>query len=158
MGCGGSRSSRILPAVRLSSSADANDDDACHHTCSHCGRPYAESFDAERRSFSSPSSYASFSDSNPASIPRTGPWLSNSIHSSSLGDGDQTSRTSRSSRSYFLLSTSSFRSPASDSRNNLALDPTLFPDVISPSTDGARNTNIDTACGSHFSDTSLSLS
>lgn len=160
MGCGGSRSSQTLPAVRFPSSTDPTDDDddddknyvPVHHTtCSHCGRrspsPSHASFS---HSFSN-----SFSNSTPASTPSPGRWLGNSIHSS-LEDGSETSRTSR---SYSLLSTPSFHSPASNARNNLVLDPTLFPDVISPSTDGVRNTNnIDTACGSRFSGTSLSPS
>ncbi|CAM9493295.1 unnamed protein product, partial [Ectocarpus sp. 8 AP-2014] len=152
MGCGGSRSSRTLPAVRFPSSTgvigDDNDDgdkDArVYHTCCHCGRR------------SPLPSRASFSTSYPASIPSPGPWLGNSTHSS-LDDG---SETSTASRSYSLLSTPSFHSPASNAtRNNLVLDPTLFPDVISPFTArGVRNTNIDTACGSRFSGTSSSLS
>ncbi|CAN0338814.1 unnamed protein product, partial [Ectocarpus sp. 13 AM-2016] len=146
-------------------------------TCSHCGRRSPFSFSSQSPSHASfsnsfsnslhasfsnsfPTYYSnsfsnSFSDSNAASIPSTGPWSSNSIHSNSLGDGSETSQTSR---SYSLLSTPSFHSPASNSRNNLALDPTLFSDGIGSSVDGVRNTNIDTACGSGFSSTSPPLS
>ncbi|CAN0587253.1 unnamed protein product, partial [Ectocarpus sp. 12 AP-2014] len=170
MGCGGSRSSRTVPTVRFSPSTDTIDDDDVdkndapnHHTCFHCGRRSPSSFSSQSpshasfsnscsRSNSFPRWYSnSFSHSFSNSIPSTGPWSSNSIHSNSLGDGSETSKTSR---SYSLLSTPSFHSPASNSRNNLALDPTLFPDDISPSKDGVRNTNIDTACGSGFSSTS----
>ncbi|CAM9767190.1 unnamed protein product [Ectocarpus sp. 12 AP-2014] len=190
MGCGGSRSSRTLPAVHFPSSAqiigdDDNDDDDddddddkknyahVYHTCCHCG---------QRLPLPSPlSSHAPPSNSNS--------FFSNSIPSSGSYFNSETSRTSRSysllstpsfhspsrnarnnlvldpsrtSRSYSPLSTPCFQSPSRNARNNLVLDPTLFPDAVSPSTAcgvrGTSGTNIDTACGSRFSGTSLSSS
>nr|ABY66162.1 EsV-22-like protein [Ectocarpus siliculosus] len=186
MGCGRSRSSRTVPTVRDTRSTDTLDDDDVdvdkndapfHHTCSHCGRRSPFSLSSQSPSYASFSNsfskslHASFSNSFSnsfrnsysnsyansfsESIPSTGPWSSNSIHSRSLDDGSETIATSR---SYSLRTTSSFHSPASNCRDNLALDPTLFLDAISPSKDGVRNTNIDTACGSGFSSTSLPLS
>ncbi|CAN0251743.1 unnamed protein product [Ectocarpus sp. 6 AP-2014] len=154
MGCGGSRSSRTLPAVRFPSSIGVigNDDDdgdkdaRVYHTCCHCGR---RSPLPSRASLSNSNSFFShsFSTSNPASIPSPGPWLGNSTHSS-LDDGSETSTAG-----------TAYYSPALNARNKLVLDPTLFPDVISPfAARGVRNTNIDTACGSRFSGSSSSLS
>lgn len=158
MGCGSSRSSPTLPVAHFPSSAhiigddngDTDDDDdknyarVCHTCCCHCGRRLSLPSHA---SLSNSFSNSFFSNSSPASITSPGPWLSNS------------SVSSRTSRSYSLLSTPRFHSPAPSARNkiNLKLDPALFHDAISTAC-GVRGTNIDTACGSRFSGISLSPS
>ncbi|CAM9713101.1 unnamed protein product [Ectocarpus sp. 4 AP-2014] len=152
MGCGSSRSSRILPTIRFSSSTDTTDNhDAdnnyapVHHSCSHCGRPCVESSaspqaftSGEEGRSSSVRSMPSFSSSLPSSPYTKNPnsisspiqesitsprlWLSNSTYSNnSLDDGSETSR------SYSLLSTPSFRSPAKTPGKALCLIRPYFP-------------------------------
>ena len=182
MGCGGSRSSRTLPAVHFPSSAqiigdddnddDDDDDDDDHdkkkwaYTCCHCGQrlplpsPLLSSH-APPSNFSIPSSGSYFN----SETSRSYSLLSTpSFHSPSSRNArnNLVLDPGRTSRSYSPLSTPSFHSPSRNARNNLVLDPTLFSDVVSPSTAcgvrGTSGTNIDTACGSRFSGTSRSSS
>lgn len=180
MGCGGSRSSRTLPVTRLSSQIGTVDNNdwvvyapVCHN-CFHCGRRYVEACDSSQRfannedrplscflstppPFSSSSYSASNLNSNSVPTP-IGPWVGNGSRNTSPRRGSSAYSSldyvSGTSRSYSLLSTPTFHKPSSHPRNGLTLDPTLFAEAISPSTNDVQCTQIDTACASRFSGTS----